>query len=178
MKFRELVIEKIGYKLAPCMYNRFHDPLFKFIESKTPKEFKNKAIYDLGCGDGENTYRLQMIFKPKEIFACDRSKPMLKRARMKGYKTKYLDFKKKLPKGEMAAYTYSLHHAYDKKKVLEKTVENFKYIFICEPYLKISHFYNWGHVPSRKEWAVLFDKVLNKYDLYEFKNNLVIFFKR
>ena len=42
MKFRELIIEKIGYTLAPCLYNRFHDPLFEFIESKIPREFINK----------------------------------------------------------------------------------------------------------------------------------------
>ena len=178
MRLRELIIEKIGYKLGPCLYNRFHDPLFDFIKSKTPKDFLHKKIYDLGCGDGENTQRIKRVFNPKEITACDRSEPMLERAKKKGFKTQYLDFNKEFPKGEVATFTYSLHHAYNKEEVLQKTINNFEYLFICEPYLKLSHFFDWGHVPSKKYWVELFDKVLIKYDIFEFGNNLIIFFKK
>lgn len=178
MKFRELIIEKIGYKLGPCIYNRFHNPLFNYIKSKIPKDFMNKSICDLGCGDGENTARIQLIFSPKEIIACDRSQPMLDRAKRKGYKTQYLDFNKEFPTGEMATFTFSLHHAYDKESILQKTKNNFKYLFICEPYLKLSHFFNWGHVPPKKYWISLFNKILKKYILYEYENNLIVFFKK
>ncbi|OGM13591.1 hypothetical protein A3A76_03260 [Candidatus Woesebacteria bacterium RIFCSPLOWO2_01_FULL_39_23] len=177
MRVREFIIENIGYRLAPCLYNRFHDPLFEFIESKIPKGFLYKNIYDLGCGDGENTARIQKVLKPKEIIACDRSEPMLERAKRKGFKVQFLDFNSEFPKGEMATFTYSLHHAYNKEGVLQKAVNNFQYLFICEPYLKIFHFFNWGHVPPKKYWIQLFDKVLKRYDLYEYKNNLIVFYK-
>src|SRR3989344_4885435 len=103
---------------------------------------------------------------------------MLERAKKKGFKTQYLDFNKEFPKGEVATFTYSLHHAYNKEEVLQKTINNFEYLFICEPYLKLSHFFDWGHVPSKKYWVELFDKVLIKYDIFEFGNNLIIFFKK
>ena len=178
MRFRELIIEKIGYKLGPCLYNRFHDPLFSFVKSKIPKDFMYKRIYDLGCGDVENTSRIQKVFQPKEIIACDRSGSMLYRAKKKGFKTQYLDFNKEFPKGEMATFTYSLHHAYNKDEVLQKAKNNFKYLFICEPNLKPLHFFNWGHVPSKKYWIDLFNNVLLKYNLCEYENNLIVFFKK
>ncbi len=177
MRIREFIIEDIGYRLFPCLYNRFHGPLFEFIKSKIPNDFLHKSIYDFGCGDGENTIRLQRAFQPKEMIACDRSGPMLERARKKGLSVQDLDFNKELPKGEMAAFTYSLHHAYDKEKTLQKAISNFNYLFICEPYLKLLHFVNWGHAPSKKKWIELFDKTLKEYDLYEYKNNLIVFYK-
>ncbi|MDO9028341.1 MAG: hypothetical protein Q7U68_05725 [Candidatus Roizmanbacteria bacterium] len=39
VKIRELFVEKIGYRFFPCLYNRFHDPIFDFIKSKTPQDF-------------------------------------------------------------------------------------------------------------------------------------------
>ena len=103
---------------------------------------------------------------------------MLLRANKKGFKTRYLDFNKKFPKGELAVFTYALHHAYNKEEALKKAISNFKYLFLCEPYLKLSHFYNWGHVPSKKHWIKLSNKRLGKYVLYEYKNNLIIFFSK
>lgn len=178
MSIREFIIEIIGYKLFPCLYNRFHRPLFKFIKSKNTKDFLYRKIWDLGCGDGENTIRLKQIFKPRELIACDRNKTMLARTKKKGFKVQKLDFNQELPKGEMAAFVYSLHHAYDKEKTLKKAVNNFEYLFICEPFLCFFHFINWGHVPSRKKWIELFNKILKDYDLHQYKNNLIVFYRK
>lgn len=176
-KIREFIVEDIGYQLSPCLYNRSHALLFEFIRAKTPKEFLGREIYDLGCGDGENTVRIQNVFQAKNIIACDRSAPMLKRAKQKGFSLKKMDFNDEFPNGEMATFTYALHHAYDKEKVLQKALDKFKYLFICEPYLNIFHFFNWGHVPTRKQWIKLFDKILKDYKLFEYKNNLIVFYK-
>ena len=177
MRIREFIIETIGYKLFPCYYNRFHDPLFEFVKSKIPKEFLYKEIWDLGCGDGKNTIRIRKVFQPKSIVACDRSEPMLSRAKKEGLDVQLIDFNKGFPKGEMATFTYSLHHAYDKEKTLKEVVNNFDYIFFCEPYLNLLHIVNWGHVPTKKRWNKLFDKVLEGYELYEYEGNLIIFYK-
>jgi SAM-dependent methyltransferase len=177
MRIREFIIETIGYKLFPCFYNRFHDPLFEFIKTKTPREFLYKEIWDIGCGDGKNTIRIKKVFQPKNIYACDRSEPMLKRAKDEGLKVQLFDFNKGFPKGEMATFTYSLHHAYDKEKTLNEVVNNFDYIFICEPYLNLFHIVNWGHVPSKKRWVELFDKVFGNYTMYDYDGNLIVFYK-
>lgn len=178
MRIREFIVEVVIYKIFPCLYNRFHDPLFDFIKSKTPEDFLHKETWDLGCGDGENTVRLQRVFQPKELIACDRNGPMLERAKRKGFKVQNLDFNNEFPRGEMATFTYALHHAYDKEKTLQKSVNNFNYLFICEPCLKSFHFFNWGHVPSKKKWIELFDKVLKDYELYEYKNNIIVFYRK
>ena len=178
-KIRELFVEKIGYRFFPCLYNRFHDPIFDFIKSKIPQDFLHKSIYDLGCGDGGNTIRIQKVFQPKELIACDRNKFMLRRAEKKGFKTQIIDFNSKFPKGEMATFTFSLHHAYDKEKTLKSVVKNFKYIFICEPYLDLYHWlFDAGHVPTKEKWIEIFNKVLKKYLLYQYKNSLIVFFKQ
>lgn len=177
-KIRELFVETIGYRFFPCLYNRFHDPLFEFVKSKLPKDFLRKRIYDLGCGDGGNTVRIRKVFQPKNIIACDRNKYMLERAKKKGFKVQKINFNDDFPKGEMATFTFSLHHAYDKEKTLQKAVDNFKYIFILEPCLDLYHFlFDGGHVPKRERWREIFDKVLKKYQLYSLKNNLIVFYK-
>ena len=176
-KIREFIIEDVGYQLFPCSYNRSHDPLFDFVKSKAPKEFFGREIYDLGCGDGENTARIQKVFQPKNIIACDRSDPMLKRAKQKGFSVKKIDFNDEFPRGEMVTFTYALHHAYDKEKVLQKAKDKFQYLFICEPYLKLFHFFNWGHVPPKEKWIKLFDEILKDYLFFEYKNNLIVFYQ-
>lgn len=141
-KIRELFVETIGYRFFPCLYNRFHDPIFEFIGSKTPKDF-------------------------------------FQRTKKKGFKVQVINFNDNFPKGEMATFTFSLHHAYDKEKALKEVVKNFKYIFICEPCLDLYHWlFDAAHVPSKEKWLEIFKKVLKKYTFYQYKRNLIVFFKK
>jgi|SRR3990167_10075111 len=179
MRIREWIAENIGYRFFGCLYNKSHDHIFDFIQTKIPKDLLHRKIYDLGCGDGGNTVRVQKVFQAKEIVGYDHNDFLLKRAKKKGILVKKFDFNLTLPKGEMAAFIFSLHHASDKEKTLKEAVKNFKYIFICEPCLDLYHWLFDGGEPLPKEkWIELFDKILKKYLIYQYKNNLIVFYKK
>jgi len=178
MRIKEWIAENIGYRFLGCFYNRGHDPIFAFIQSKIPKEFLHRNITDLGCGDGANTVRVRKAFKALTIVGFDHNDFLLEKSRKKGLQVKKLDFNQQLPRGELATFTFSLHHALDKEKTLREAVENFRYIFLCEPILDVYHrLFDGGTPLFRQEWIDLFDRVLKTYDLYQHKNNLIVFYK-
>jgi len=178
MSIREWVANNIGYKYLGCFYTKHHDHIFDFIEAKIPKEFFDREISDLGCGDGSNTFRLEKIFRAKSIIGYEHNSHLIERGKKKGLKIRKFDFNKETPKGEMATFTFSLHHAKDKEETLKKTVANFNYVFLCEPILDLYHRLLDAGGPLKKEdWIKIFDKVLKKYILYQYKNNLVVFYK-
>ena len=179
MRIREWVAENIGYRFFGCLYNRSHDHIFRFIKSKVPEDFLYRSISDLGCGDGGNTIRIQRVFSPKEIIGYDHNDFLLERAKKRGVRAEKIDFKFGLPKGEMGVFTFSLHHAPDKEKTLREAVNNFQFIFLCEPSLDLYHWLLDGGTPlPKRKWIELFDKVLGQYLLYEYKNNLIVFYRR
>lgn len=117
MRIKEWIAENIGYRFFGCFYNRSHDPIFAFIQSKIPKKFLHRNITDLGCGDGANT--------------------------------------------------------------VGEAVKNFRYIFLCEPILDLYHrLFDGGTPLLKQEWIDLFDRVLKTYNLYQHKNNLIVFYKK
>ena len=40
MRIKEWIGENIGYRFFGCLYNKSHDHIFTFIQSKIPKEVK------------------------------------------------------------------------------------------------------------------------------------------
>lgn len=177
MRIKEWIGENISYRFFGCCYNIFQEPLFDFVESKIPKSFLDKNISDLGCGDGGNTLKIKRMFKAKKIVGYDHNDFLLKRAKKKGLKVKKLDLNKKVPKGEMATFTFALHHLKDKEKALKKVIKNFDYLFLCEPIQDLYHLlFDAGEPLKKREWTDLFDKILKKYTLYRFKNNLIVFY--
>ncbi len=178
MKIREWIANNIGYRFFGCFYNKTTGHVFDFIETKVPKDFLGKNISDLGCGDGSNTIRIKKIFKVKSIVGYDHNDYLIKKARDNGLRVEKIDFNGEIPKGEMATLTFSLHHAKDKEKTLKKVVDNFDYIFLCEPILDLYHvLLDAGNPLKKKDWVNLFDKVLKKYVLYQYKNNLIVFYR-
>ena len=176
MKFNEWLGENFIYKFFGCFYNKSHDHIFDFISTKIPKEFLNRTISDFGCGDGTNTLRIQKVFHAKSIIGYDHNDFLIERALDKGLIVKKFDFNDPLPKGELATFTFSLHHAPDMEKALKEAVINFDYVFLCEPILDLYHrLWDGGTPLPKKEWIKLFDKVLKKYYLYQYQNNLIVF---
>jgi len=92
MRIREWIAENIGYRFFGCLYNKSHDHIFDFIQTKIPKDLLHRKIYDLGCGDGGNTVRVQKVFQAKEIVGYDHNDFLLKRAKKKGILVKKFDF--------------------------------------------------------------------------------------
>lgn len=177
MNFREWIAENIGYRFFGCFYNRTHDSLFEFIETKIPNNFIGRSIADLGCGDGTNTIRVRRVFKAKNVVGYDHNDYLLEKAKKQGLKVKKIDLNKNIPEGELASFTFSLHHIKDKKKALRKAVKNFDYVFLCEPIKDLYHaLFDAGQPLKKHEWIKLFDRVFKKYILYQYKNNLVVFY--
>ncbi len=180
MDTRKWFEENIQYRFLGCSYYTiFNKPLFDFIASKIPPDFLGREISDLGCGDGTDTLRLKEIFKAKNIKGFDYNENLLRRATEKGIKVQRLNLTKDMPRGEMATFSYCLHHLPNKEEVLGKAVKNFDYLFLAEPTL--TFFRRIFHEPGilkRKEWLILFDKILKRYVLYEQGNRLIVFWKR
>lgn len=177
MSIREWVGDNIIYRFFGCFYARFHDHIFLFIRSKTPREFLGRKVVDLGCGDGTNTIRIKKIFQTRDIIGYDSNEFLLARARKRGIKVEQADLNKTIPKGEMATFTFSLHHLRDKEKVLKQVKKNFDFIFLCEPCNDLWHrIFDTGNVPTEEQWIAIFDKILPKHKLYKYKNNLIVFY--
>jgi len=183
MDIREWIANNVGYRFFGCCYNnRFNkqqEALFKLIKSKIPNEFLDKQISDLGCGDGSNTLRIKEIFKPRIITGYEHNDYLVEKARKKGLKIKKIDLDKKIPKGEIAVFTFALHHLKNKEKVLKKVVDNFDYVFLCEPIRDLYHALLDGGKPlSKEKWLYLFDNVFKEYKLYQHKSSLIVFYKK
>ncbi len=179
MKIKEWVAENIVYRFFGCFYNKNNQPLFDFIATKIPTEFQGKEISDLGCGDGSNTARIEEIFKPKGIIGYDHNDHCLRRAQAVGLKVRKLDLNQEVPQGEMATFTFSLHHATDKEKVLRQAAHNFEYLFLCEPVRDLYHaLVDAGKTLPKKEWVGVFDRALGHYTLYQYKSSLIVFYKK
>lgn len=179
MGFKEWLAEEIGYRFFGCLYNRFHDPLFNFIATKVPADFLGRNVYDLGCGDGSNTLRIGRIFKAHRLTGYDHNNHLLQRARRQGLEVKKVDLNTELPSGELAAFTFSLHHFKNKEEILKRAVQNFDRLFLCEPIKDLYHaLFDAGKPLKRVDWLLLFDKTLKRYVLHQFKNQLIIFYRK
>ncbi len=179
MSIKRWIAENFGYRFLGCYYTRFHDPLFSFIQKNIPDDFLGRDIADLGCGDGSNTLRIIKAFKPKSVIGYDSSIYGVLKAKNRGIDARYLDFDYGLPRGEMATFTFSLHHAEDKEKTLKEAKNNFSYLFICEPCLDLYHrLFDAGNPLTKKGWTDLFDKVLEDYRVFERKNNIIVFYHK
>lgn len=179
MRFKEWVGEKIGYRFFGCLYNKTHDHIFDFIATKIPKEFLRKNITDLGCGDGGNTLRVKKVFKAKTIVGYDHNDYLLEKAKKKGLRVKKFDFNGGLPRGELATFTFSLHHSPDMEITIRQAIKNFDYVFLCEPMLDLYHrLFDSGTPLSKQGWISLFNKTLKRYGLYQYRNNLIMFYSK
>lgn len=179
MNIRHWIADNIGYRFSGCFYAKAHDHIFNFIETKIPKEFLGKEISDLGCGDGSNTIRIGRIFKAKNIVGYERNIYNVERAKKKGLDVRQADLNSEYPKGEMASFTFALHHLENKEKSIEKAKDNFDYIFLCEPCNDLYHrLLDAGKPLGERDWIRLFDKTLGKYELHQYKNNLIVFYSK
>ena len=179
MNIREWIAENIAYRLCGCYYNKFYASEFESIRELIPKEFLRRKISDLACGDGSNTLRVKDIFKAKSIVGYEHNKYLIRRAREKGVKIIEKDLNQGLPKGEMAVFTYALHHLDNKEKVLKKITDNFDYLFLIEPTLDLNHFlFDAGKPLKRNEWIELFDKTLKNYTFHRIQNEVMVLWKK
>ncbi len=179
MSLQKRIRVKLGYKLFGNSFATIiNKPRFNFIKDKIPEDFKGRSICDLGCGDGSSTLRIKDFFEATEIVGYDIEKSLVNRAIKKGMEAEVMDLQKNIPKGEMATIWGVLHHIKNKGDVLRKVAGNFDYVVIREPIKSWWAFLDGGEPLELEEWIKLFDKVLGKYKMYRFKDDLYVFWKR
>ena len=179
MKIRNSVANLI-YTTLGCSINKlFCDKFFDFIEDKIPREFLYRNISDLGCGDGYGTEMIKEIFKARSITGYEIVETQVKRAKRRGLKVKVIDLNKDVPKGEMVTAWFMLHHLKDKESTLKKIKNNFDYLVIVESVKSFIHNFDGGKPLPKEEWINLFDRVLGRYRMFQYKDgSLFIFWKK
>ena len=178
MNIREWIADNIGYKFGGCAYAKTHDRIFNPIQKLIPKDFLGRKVSDLGCGDCSNTLRIKKLFQVKDIVGFERNPYLIQRARNKGLKVKKLDLNDSIPKGELATFSFALHHIKDKVNMLQQVKRNFKYIFLIEPMKDLYHaLFDAGYPLSEKDWIKVFDAALGEYQLHRQGNNLIVFYR-
>lgn len=181
MSIKEWIADNVGYRFCGCAYAKYHERIFESIRELIPEEFLYKDISDLGCGDGTNSLRIKDIFQAKSVIGYERNPYLAQRARAKGLIIKPIDLNREIPSGEMATFSFALHHIRDKDKVtvLKKAADNYVYVFLIEPLRDLYHLlFDAGYPLKKKEWIKVFDEALGNYKLYHQGNNLIVFFKK
>lgn len=182
-------LEKLLY--APFGNNIIIGPHIKdqlnFLKEILPEEFKEREMYDLGCGDGKVTILLKEIFHPKKVFACDAENSLVKKAKKKGIEAKIVDLEKEIPEGELAVMWGVLHHLKNPKETLERIKNNFQFFFLREPLkkegrgseLKISNILELGRPFHREEIKKMLDEVFgNNYQVFERSGAIMVLWEK
>lgn len=151
----------------------------EFSKSFIPESFKEKEVYDLGCGDGRVTLLLKEIFSPstskkkdnsKALRGCDSEESLVKRAKERGIKAEQVNLEEEMPEGDLAIMWGVLHHLKNQREVLERIANNFNYFFLREPLvpssklarLKPSNLFELGDPFQEKEIKKMLQETLSK----------------
>lgn len=181
MHMKDWVSDNIIYRFCGCSYANTQEELFDTLEDLIPKEFLNRDISDLGCGDGTNSLRIKKIFKAKSIKGYERNPHLVSMAKENDLDVVTCDLTKEVPNGDLAIFSLSLHHIpnSEKAKILKQVAQNFNYVFLLEPVLDLWHFlFDFGYALSHKDWIKLFDESFSEYELLEHQKFLVVFSKK
>lgn len=103
------------------------------LETNVPPAFRQRALDDLGCGDGKITLLLKEIFQPQKVRGFDVNPSLVSRAVHNGIEAEVRNLDAGLPTGELAIMWGVLHHLKDKETCLKRIRENYAMAFIREP---------------------------------------------
>jgi len=98
-----------------------------------PPSFKQRALDDLGCGDGKITLLLKDIFQPRTLRGFDVNPALVRRARNHGIVAEVKDLNTGLPNGELAVMWGVIHHLESTETCLKRIRDNYRMAFIREP---------------------------------------------
>ncbi len=88
MNIREWIVDNIAYRFGGCGYAKYHDRIYDPIKKLIPLDFMDREIFDLGCGDGQNTLRIKKVFEAKSMVGYERNSYMVEKAIGRGIKVK------------------------------------------------------------------------------------------
>lgn len=103
------------------------------LETEVPTAFQQRALDDLGCGDGKITLLLKDVFQPRKLRGFDVNPFLVKRATNKGIIAEVKNLDAGLPTGELAIMWGVLHHLRDRETCLKRIRENYLMAFLREP---------------------------------------------
>lgn len=103
------------------------------LKTRIPPEFQQRAMDDLGCGDGKITVLLKDVFQPRMLRGFDVNSSLVKRARGKGFDAEVMDLDENAPTGELAVMWGVLHHLKERESCIRRISENYPMAFIREP---------------------------------------------
>ena len=152
----------------------------KFLSKIVPKEFKEKEMYDLGCGDGKITTLLQEIFEPSKISGCDVNFGLVRRAKKRRIVSEVRDLESSVPKGEFAVVWGVIHHLKNQIEILKKIKENFQFLFLREPLVTEGKksFLELGEPFEKKRIKKMCKEVFGEYKDYEYKGAYFLFWRK
>jgi len=126
------MIERIIYAFGinSSLYNTVKE--LSFLESNLPKEFTNRDVLDIGCGDGKMSLELKRILLPKSFKGIDASKFLVKNAQEKGILAMVSDAEKDVLSGDLGIMWGVLHHFENPVQTLKKLSKEFNSLIIRE----------------------------------------------
>lgn len=174
------LLEKFLYSFGLSCSNT-KSPQLDFIKNKIPRDFKNKKMVDLGCGDGRMTEVLAAIFQAKDILAVDYISSLVNSAKRRGLKAKVIDLEKDNIRGELGVMWGVLHHLPKRQLVLKKLAKNFDYLFIREEINRFKLF-EIGDLMLEEELQIMYESAFGKNNIEIVKDNkhqvLFLFYRK
>jgi len=154
----------------------------KYIEMlKTclPPEFQQRAMDDLGCGDGKITLLLKDIFQPRELRGFDVNSALVRRARNNGIDAHVHDLNSGVPTGELAVMWGVLHHLEDRETCIRRIRDNYRMAVIREPIKsKDLKGLEMGEPLIKEEIEELVQKYLPFSGVFYYNHSIFIFYRR
>jgi len=147
------------------------------LETKVPREFRQRKLDDLGCGDGKITLMLKDIFQPLKLRGFDINPALVKRARNIGIEAEVKDLDTSIPEGELAVMWGVMHHLKDRELCLKRIGQNYPLAFIREPIKnKAIKGLEMGNPLVKEEIEDLLKKYLPGADVFYYGHCIFIFY--
>lgn len=149
----------------------------RLLKEIVPPTFQQRALDDLGCGDGKITLLLKDVFLPKSLRGFDISSTLVRRARKNGIQAEVKDLAESMPGGELAVMWGVLHHLKDREDCLKRLKENYAMAFIREPVKnKFLKGFEMGRPLIREEIERLVQKHLSSAQTFYYGHCIFIFY--
>ena len=127
------------------------------LQKNLPKNYLNRHVTDIGCGDGKISLKLIPILKPKSFIGIDLSKSLIKFAKKRGINAKVLNIENQKISGDVGILWGVLHHLDNPIQTLKKLKKDFNSLIIRESINK-KRLLELGHKFNRHELMKIFKK--------------------
>lgn len=126
------IFEKIIYAfgISGSFYNVRKE--LCLLQSNLPKEFINRDVLDIGCGDGKISLKLKEILHPTSFRGVDASRHLVRSAKKWGLSVTIFDVETQPLQGDLGIMWGVLHHFQSPSQTLKKLCKEFNSLIIRE----------------------------------------------